>query len=799
MIFAKARMGLTVALVVTVLFCQSASASIGLGEARVQSFLGQNLDVRIALVQSGESVLEAMEVSVASAEDHARLGVPSEALALGLSATLDLAADPPVIRLRSSRPVTEPFVQVLLNARWASGRLLREYTLFLDPPAVPVAPPVRRAEAPAVTASNPVPVPEPLAEPEIEEAEPQPAAQQPVLSRPEPDVVDAQQPSSLVVQNGQTLWSIAADWRPDGSLTMNQAMLAILDSNPDAFIGDNVNRLRRGARLILPQIDAARSIPAAEAARRVREQTQAWEARRSAPLAEPADSAAVVPEPVVPEPERVEPTPETLEPEPAVTETADGPALTDPDAVETAEIESPPEDSVADPASIPRLELAPPDEDVVAEAAAIDAERQRLSGQLAELESDIALDGLQSAETDALVDQITQAIESGDTGGLMVASEDLARLEEQLREAREVREAEQNRAIAAEPVQTPIAAAPEPAAAAPASFVQRWMWPLIAVVVGLIVLAMLIAFRRSRAARSEDTPVSEESNDRTSGSSAREDQVAESTSSEPDMDDQDQDAQAAALMGILSREDEEEESYRTRLTSEAEPQAMTASDRDDGAPDLARLSDRLDPEERGEAPSAEPIPETLAIEDEDIETLFASSEPAELEIREDPEDGAGEPLTLDFEATEQGSDAAGRLEEDEPVFSEEQAESALDSPSTEPADADEPRISIADPEIDDLDDGAETGASSAPTSEEPDWFALENTEDDTSPATEEAPRPSDEEPVLGDEDAEVKLDLARAYISMEDPDSARTLLDEVLSDGSPSHREQAQKLLDSLR
>jgi pilus assembly protein FimV len=450
----------------------------------------------------------------------------------------------------------------------------------------------------------------------------------------------------------------------------------------------------------------------------------------------------------------------------------------------------------------------------MAEAAAIDAERQRLSGQLAELESDIALDGLQSAETDALVDQITQAIESGDTGGLMVASEDLARLEEQLREAREAREVERTAAPLVEPAPVATAAAPEPAAAAPVSFLQRWMWALVGVVIGLIVLAMLIAFRRSRAARAEDDMVTEDGHELASRASAQEDRMTDSVTSEPELGDEDQDAQAAALMGILSREDEEEESYRTRLNSErtAEPQAASAGDRDDDAPDLARISDRLDPEERGEVPSTEPIPETLAIEDEDIETLFASSEPAELEIREDPDDEETEPLTLELDAseetlgeaeagstTEQWSESDERLEEDEEVLSEDQAESMPDQLSTEPDGVDDSRISPAEPEIDDLDDVDESAVSSAGESEEPNWFALEDTEDDVSATTEESTEPPEEESALGDEDAEVKLDLARAYISMEDPDSARTLLDEVLSDGSPSHREQAQKLLDSLR
>ncbi|MFO7930488.1 MAG: FimV/HubP family polar landmark protein, partial [Desulfosalsimonas sp.] len=252
-------------------------------------------------------------------------------------------------------------------------RMLREYTLFIDPPAVPVAPTIRRSEdrqpAQAEAPSDPAAAPpsvadgEPLPEPEIEpEPEPEPQTE-PQPQEPVPSEAREAAASAVVVERGDTLWSIAADWRPDASLTMNQAMLAIFDRNPEAFIGSNVNRLRRGARLNLPGAEDARAIPAAEAARRFREQIQAWEAGQTPPVAES-------PEPI-----------EEVEPEPSAAE-ADS-ATTEPESA-VPEVAEPEETVEAEPELQPRLELAPPEEDLVAEAAAIDVERQRLSGQLSE-------------------------------------------------------------------------------------------------------------------------------------------------------------------------------------------------------------------------------------------------------------------------------------------------------------------------------------------------------------------------------------------------------------------------------
>src|SRR6056297_2761022 len=115
--------------------------ALGLGEARVESFLNQPLDVRMRLLDVSDDDLDSLTVTPASPEDFERLGLMSNSLALGVQIEVDRSVSPPVVRVTSARPVSDPVVQLLVDARWASGRMLREYTLFLDPPTVVVEPP----------------------------------------------------------------------------------------------------------------------------------------------------------------------------------------------------------------------------------------------------------------------------------------------------------------------------------------------------------------------------------------------------------------------------------------------------------------------------------------------------------------------------------------------------------------------------------------------------------------------------------------------------------------------------------
>jgi len=171
------------------------------------------------------------------------------------------------------------------------------------PPAPePVEAPAPVAEPEPVPEPDPVPEPEPAPEPEPEPepvvpAPPPPAPQPPPPPPPQP-LPQAPPPADSLgpVSEGQTLWSIASQARPDTAVNMNQMMLALQRANPEAFIDDNINLLRRGAVLRIPSRDEITSLSAAEAAVLVREQAMAWQSRRQ-PVPQPAEAVASAPVP----------------------------------------------------------------------------------------------------------------------------------------------------------------------------------------------------------------------------------------------------------------------------------------------------------------------------------------------------------------------------------------------------------------------------------------------------------------------------------------------------------------------
>lgn len=149
------------------------------------------------------------------------------------------------------------------------------------------APPAEPEPAPTPEPS-PTPEPTPQPAPEPVAATPEPAPAPPPAPAPAP--ADSYGP----VSEGQTLWSIANAARQDRAVTINQMMLALQRANPEAFIDDNINQLKRGAVLRIPAREEALVLGAEEAAALVREQASAWQARRQ-PVPQPAESVAEAP------------------------------------------------------------------------------------------------------------------------------------------------------------------------------------------------------------------------------------------------------------------------------------------------------------------------------------------------------------------------------------------------------------------------------------------------------------------------------------------------------------------------
>jgi len=263
--------------------------ALGLGDIRLSSALNEPLRAEIDLLAAAPEELNNLKVELASAETFDRYGL-DRPLFLG-ELTFDViesgSSSGNVIRVRSSRPVSEPFVTFLVEASWSRGRLLREYTLLLDPPTF--APPPVAQSSPAVTAPSRTTqtdtgriqrqAPPPVAAPSDSRPRTQapPAAASP--ADPAPQTFDREAGGDIRVQRGDTLWGIALQVRPDSRLTMNQTMMALYETNPQAF-ANNINKLKAGSILRVPSADNIYRISRGDALNSVRQQNEDWRSGR---------------------------------------------------------------------------------------------------------------------------------------------------------------------------------------------------------------------------------------------------------------------------------------------------------------------------------------------------------------------------------------------------------------------------------------------------------------------------------------------------------------------------------------
>ncbi|HEX2650245.1 MAG TPA: FimV/HubP family polar landmark protein [Burkholderiales bacterium] len=233
------------------------AAAAGLGKLTVTSSLGQPLraEIEIVALQSGEE--DSLTIRLANAEAFRQAGIELSPALIGMQFALDTKGARPVIRVSTSQPVNEPFLDLLVELQWATGRLVREYTFLLDPPEY-------KAQAPA-----PVPAPAPSAQ-AAPQAAPAPAAPAP-SAEPRPSAVAAPAAAGAKqqeVKKGDTLGAIARQNLPEG-VTLNQMLIALYRANEDAFIKGNINLVRSGRILNIPDRDAVAAIAAEEANKQV--------------------------------------------------------------------------------------------------------------------------------------------------------------------------------------------------------------------------------------------------------------------------------------------------------------------------------------------------------------------------------------------------------------------------------------------------------------------------------------------------------------------------------------------------
>lgn len=227
--------------------------ALQLGEMTLKSKLNQPLSVEIELLDVGGLTASEITPSLASSQAFVDAGVDRQAFLNDLTFTPVVNPNGrSVVRVTSSQPLPDSYVRFLLQVQWPNGRLMRDYSVLLDPAKFDQSTPTAGAPAPA------------------------PRLTSPVTSAP-----PVTKPKELTTTSHDTLWEIAAKNRNGASV--QQTMLAIQALNPDAFVGGNINRMKTGHVLRLPDSGQSTSLPQPQAVAEVTAQNAAWrEGRRGA-------------------------------------------------------------------------------------------------------------------------------------------------------------------------------------------------------------------------------------------------------------------------------------------------------------------------------------------------------------------------------------------------------------------------------------------------------------------------------------------------------------------------------------
>lgn len=275
---------------------------LGFGDLDVHSALGQRLDAELQLLAVSAKERKSLSVQLASPAAYNQFGVHRglavrKVYAEVVSGNKDGRVK---VLLTSDKPIREPFLVLLLEAKWSGNRALREYTLLLDPPSAPsesvsqsVTPKKNDVDALASATSQPETRSAPTTQPRPEANQESDSAQS---SAPNADVAsqsdDSESSSNVASQTAtnrtsepadqygpvkadQTLWSIAETVRPDPSITMEQMMLAIYQANANKFDG-NINSMYHDVMLTIPSAEQIRAIDPSTAESRIQQQMSAY-------------------------------------------------------------------------------------------------------------------------------------------------------------------------------------------------------------------------------------------------------------------------------------------------------------------------------------------------------------------------------------------------------------------------------------------------------------------------------------------------------------------------------------------
>ena len=417
-------MRLRLQLFLLITFAPALVHALGLGKLDLDSALNEPFDARIELLSPTIEELDSLNVRLADEAAFSRAGIPRLNILRVLNFVVkETESGADVIRIYSNEPIREPFLNFLLEVSWSNGRLYREYTVLLDPP-IYASPEKQKRLAPSAPVESTtgaivrdIEDNQVVYAPEYKPGRSVPSAA-PTVSRPIAYGGGDYGPAVT----GDTLWSIASAMRPDSSVSVQQMMFALLRANPEAFINGNINGLKRGHILNLPDSSELRSLTRDEAFAQAQQQNRLWEEARGA-LATA----------VTPRPETV------ISEEPAIPETTVTP--------EIAPVAVPPEGE-------PELRLVAPAEAGEGIAGVTEPSSEQLANDLALVSESLEALTLENAElkdklseTEAIIDDLKRLI--------VLKESELAALQQQIA-------AEEAAKAAAAEEQAAVAKAPEP-------------------------------------------------------------------------------------------------------------------------------------------------------------------------------------------------------------------------------------------------------------------------------------------------------------------------------------------------
>ena len=310
----------------TLLLLPVLAQALGLGALTTNSSLNEPFDAKIQLLNTNLEELETLTVSLAGVEQFKSAGIERPFLLSSLEFVVVEDGSGHYLHITSQESIKEPFLNFLLEVNWAKGRLIREYTALLDPPVFDTNTRVVDTTEPAVT--TPVakkPVKDPAIVAPVKKQAPKnlkieqlpdatlvsdldvesgavvesgsvaskapsaPVSKPVVVSHDEPVVYQesfkqqrrtptlSSGDTSYTTSRGDTLWSIARQSRPDRSVSIQQMMLSLLNTNPNAFYEPNINSLKSGHILRIPDEGEVKRLTRTEAIALVKEHNELWD------------------------------------------------------------------------------------------------------------------------------------------------------------------------------------------------------------------------------------------------------------------------------------------------------------------------------------------------------------------------------------------------------------------------------------------------------------------------------------------------------------------------------------------